>query len=415
MDLRPHGLPEAAGDKFTRVLHKLIPESWQQRFRDGGYARRLVDGLVTLSSVTMHEHALRFMHLGNCQQSFRYASHEQCVLHILDISSSLNDMHISDAMMSRNVLVFVHGGAWGSGKPWMYRLTAAGIGATLQARFVVLVEYPVYPNSTVLQQRDCVSHAMRFIKSHDWEKLFASPRDTTHSHLNSRSATDSAAAPLRVILSGHSSGANICALAMLHAAEHGLRLADAFVGLCGVYDIQAHYEFERARGVHVVSPMGAAAGPADRFWASSPTLLLQHWPVTVAGQCHAYAQFLPRCLLLHGTADTTVPFTSSQRFAQELQKLRVPVCTAYPAVDHIQPVFEFLTYEGSSSDSFAAGEQSLGPCVAALTQWYTSNMGCAPKAVQDKKIKTLSPQSAAAGDDQAVCIAEGDRLTKSKL
>ena len=32
-----------------------------------------------------------------------------------------------------------------------------------------------------------------------------------------------------------------------------------FVGLAGVYDVEKHYLFEATRGLHEVSPMGAAA------------------------------------------------------------------------------------------------------------------------------------------------------------
>ena len=48
-------------------------------------------------------------------------------------------------------------------------------------------------------------------------------------------------------LVGHSSGANICALAVLHAATSCQRLVHSFVGFNGVYDIGKHFLFESTR------------------------------------------------------------------------------------------------------------------------------------------------------------------------
>jgi acetyl esterase/lipase len=169
----------------------------------------------------------------------------------------------------------------------------------------VLVEYPVYPLSNILEQRNCVCRAMRMIRSIDLASLFAAPiQMSTHIPTS---------ASKRLILSGHSSGANICALALLRACGDGYMLCDAFVSLSGVFDICKHYEFERSRGVHIVSPMGAAAGrDMGRFWEVSPTLLLQQLPHPTSH----ISSFFPPCLLLHGTLDTTVPMTSSMDMAR---------------------------------------------------------------------------------------------------
>ena len=48
-------------------------------------------------------------------------------------------------------------------------------------------------------------------------------------------------------LMGHSSGANICALAALQAATNCHKLAHNLVGFNGVYDIAKHFKFERER------------------------------------------------------------------------------------------------------------------------------------------------------------------------
>jgi len=165
----------------------------------------------------------------------------------------------------------------------------------------------VYPLSNILEQRNCVCSAMRMIRSIDLASLFAAPIP-----MSTHIPTPMNSAPNRLILSGHSSGANICALALLRACDDGIMLCDAYVSLSGVFDICKHYEFEKSRGVHIMSPMGAAAGrDVGRFWEVSPTLLLQQLPHPTSH----ISYFFPPCLLLHGTLDTTVPMTSSMDMA----------------------------------------------------------------------------------------------------
>jgi len=134
MDLRPHGLPEEPSDPFTRWLfEQIVPIKWQQRFRDGGHARNLADCLVSLSASLMLHHAPRFLDVRRCSRIVPYSAvHENCVLHITDLCAVLDEecpeeqADYAEISVAENTLVFVHGGAWGSGKPWMYQLSAAG-------------------------------------------------------------------------------------------------------------------------------------------------------------------------------------------------------------------------------------------------------------------------------------------------
>jgi len=134
MDLPPHGVPAEPSDPFTRWLFgQIVPLTWQQRFRDGGHARNLVDNLVSLSTVTMLQHIPRFLDVRRHAKEVPYSTdHDRCLLHISDLCNVL-DEHCDEEsadyweiLVAENVLVFVHGGAWGSGKPWMYQLSAAG-------------------------------------------------------------------------------------------------------------------------------------------------------------------------------------------------------------------------------------------------------------------------------------------------
>jgi acetyl esterase/lipase len=118
-----------------------------------------------------------------------------------------------------------------------------------------------------------------------------------------------------------------------HAAEgSSFPLVDAFIGLSGVYCVKTHYLFEKSRGVHLISPMGAAADGIPS--AASPTLLIEH-----GGLLN-----FPATLLLHGSDDVTVPVTSSADFANALRRCGIRVQTAFPnGGGHADPLMDMMS------------------------------------------------------------------------
>jgi acetyl esterase/lipase len=373
MDLPPHGLLEEASAPLTRLLHELVPLSLQTGFRDYGMFAKICDALVTISAATLPMHAPSFLLLGSAQRSYRYGPSPQHNVHVIDLCEAHppEDSDRANDSLSSDILVFVHGGAWGSGKPWMYRLAAAGLAKhALGARLIALVEYPVYPSASIPQQRDCVCAAVRFVKEHAQTWLQSQTWTGTGTGSGPRGTL-----PLgRVVLCGHSSGANISALALLLAAHEGYCLADAFIGLSGVYDVGKHFEYERSRGVHLISPMGGAAGfgrlgqGQAQIWECSPTSLLRQWAL----DCPKVSAFFPQTsLLLHGADDSTVPLTSTLEFARELQRAGVAVRTAFPRVGHVHPIVELMSPPGPSS-----------PCLDAVSAFWQSKTPSSQPPVQ---------------------------------
>lgn len=208
-----------------------------------------------------------------------------------------------------SILFLIHGGAWGSGAPWMYKLSAYGLGQSVNADAVFILGYPVYPDATIEEQVSSVITAIGHVKSHS-DKLEI-PSNANY------------------IVAGHSSGANISFLACFRTALQGIRLADLFIGISGVYDIVKHHDYEANRGVEEISPMTAAAGGKNLLPQSSPTLVLEELPESTkvfVRDC------LPRCILLHGKEDTTVPVTSSSEFAECLDKIGVSTYSQFYSV-----------------------------------------------------------------------------------
>ncbi|KAF5842975.1 Alpha/Beta hydrolase protein [Dunaliella salina] len=207
------------------------------------------------------------------------------------------------------VVLFTHGGVWASGETWHYTWMATRLA---QMGFVVLVHtYTLFPDALIPQMVEETSRALSWTLD-NVETLYKGD-------------------PSQVNVVGHSAGAHLVALSLLHRAEvaeksaatpeqqhpqpqkpyfpsqhqvlqqqqqqqvlqqqqqqqQGMRPAHPriliddgrmparFVGICGVYDIAAHYEYEKSRGVHLLSMMARAFSHKPFFDALSPSVLLE--------------------------------------------------------------------------------------------------------------------------------------------
>jgi acetyl esterase/lipase len=86
-------------------------------------------------------------------------------MHVLDLffpqnSKSTKASHVHP----RGLLVFVHGGAWGSGLPWMYRLVAKPFLEDLSMA-VAIVGYRSYPDAHAEGQVKDVEQALSHLKT----------------------------------------------------------------------------------------------------------------------------------------------------------------------------------------------------------------------------------------------------------
>ncbi|CAM9625020.1 unnamed protein product [Choristocarpus tenellus] len=138
---------------FTRFLHRILPLSMQRGFRDGGSFRSIADGgamtAAFAASLTHPMLLLRFLALGKCREDHRYGPHPRQVIELF--RTSCNSIKNGDGRP--NILVFVHGGAWGSGCTWMYRLIADRLCS--KGYSVALIGYRVYPDAEVGDQVKC--------------------------------------------------------------------------------------------------------------------------------------------------------------------------------------------------------------------------------------------------------------------
>jgi acetyl esterase/lipase len=187
------------------------------------------------------------------------------------------------------VALFIHGGVWAVGEKWQFapmahRLAEEGV-------VTCVATYSLFPQALAPRMWEEVSDALTFT-------------------MDNASKLCPGASADRVVLVGHSAGAHLCAMALMHRrgavpeaveekdhendvakeeatktltrAKVDARQPRAFVGLCGVYDVATHYAYEDSRGVALVSTMARAMGGKEGFDRASPLRLVRAAPEAFA-------------------------------------------------------------------------------------------------------------------------------------
>ena len=284
-------------------MNARIPVRWLHFARDTGIFRALADALLFVGIPALLERYPQALHnflaLSNIQikspdvptftelTTVSYGPHRLQTMDILTRSHTggaavvVGSNNTTNNKNNNKTLLFAHGGAWGSGRPWMYRLAA--IPFLQQGYRVVMWGYRTYPDGLVQDQVDDL-----------------------------RSALELLGPPNQISVVGHSSGAHIAVLAALQQQqqEASVFLCDKLVALSGVYDIPNHYEWETGRGVNEISALKPACGGTNMNWMDvSPTRIL-------AAANHAAT--MPDMYVLHGARDTVVPYTSAVNLTRAL-------------------------------------------------------------------------------------------------
>ena len=185
------------------------------------------------------------------------------------------------------VLFFVHGGGWQSfdkviHAPVALKLLPAGV-------VVVIPDYTLHPNAGYEQ----MTHEVAAALSWTLDNIEAYGGD-----------------PRRVVVAGHSAGGHLAGLALmdprfLAAYGHSGSEVRGFVGLSGVYDVQAEYDYWQAQGEHP-HLIEEVMGGRQNFAQASPLSYVR--------------PDLPPILLIHGDRDKIVPFSIATAFQTALQE-----------------------------------------------------------------------------------------------
>jgi acetyl esterase/lipase len=211
------------------------------------------------------------------------------------------------------VLFFVHGGSWQDYDKELFAPVAMKL---LPEEIVVVIpNYTLYPDAGYEQMAGEVAAAL----SWTLERIDQYGGD-----------------PQRVVVAGHSAGAHLAALAIMDPrflAAYGRGHAEVcgFVGMSGVYDVQAEYDHWLARGTFprvIVEVMGGE----ENFRQASP---LRH-----------VRRDLPPVLLIHGEKDETVPLGIATEFHAALQAVGATSdLEVYAGLGHADLLFAALSQE----------------------------------------------------------------------
>ena len=309
-------LPDPAADPADDVFRSMR-DTWPLErinfLRDSGLGRLIADTLFVLGlPVFAREYpdAIEtFFSLTTRCRTERYGPHSSQFLDFIEPDAPNGPLQSSSSSSSspettanqddkddvqkgnNDIVVVCHGGAWGSGQPWMYRIMAD---CFVQRNHTVAVwGYRTYPDGNVADQSQDLIDAIAFIRQ----------------KYPGRNIT----------VIGHSSGSHVGMLAAIQVAQSQNTtqpLCERFISLGAVYDVPNHVQWERARGLDELSPLNPAAGGTNDAWiAASPTRIVEQHTVMNGG---ALTPMPPSMLLVHGGRDTVVPYTSSLNLTKAL-------------------------------------------------------------------------------------------------
>ena len=290
----PDPLRNANDDSF-RHFRITVPVTLQYFLRDSGLLRLISNSLVLLGVTSLckvYPTAWKDFQTVSGRtndtimfQNLKYGTHRSQRIEVIRATPRQR------TQFHNNWIIFVHGGAWGSGFPLLYRLVANSF--VSKGFHVAIVGYRTYPDTYVDGQMNDIGQAIEFLHT----------QETNNDDEN-----------IDMTLVGHSSGAHISMLGLLQSKIPRIQ---RFVGISGVYDIPHHYQFESKRGVERISPLAPVCGGNLSEWKrNSPS----RWHST---RNATTSISLPPTLLLHGEMDSTVPYTSSMGVFQSLKKAQL--------------------------------------------------------------------------------------------
>lgn len=176
------------------------------------------------------------------------------------------------------VVVFFYGGSWDSGERAMYRF----VGAALASRgmVVVITDYRVYPQIRFPAFVEDGTRAVRWARAH---------------------AAEYGGDPERLIVMGHSAGAQIAALLAFDPQWLGAVGLDPARDVAGLVGLAGPYDFLPLRSERLKTIFG----PKAERWRSQPI--------------HFVTGAAPPAFLATGARDTTVDPGNSTRLAERLR------------------------------------------------------------------------------------------------
>ena len=432
----PH-LPSSLSipDQVTRFIGATLPLNTQHSFRDNGYLRSVADTAVNLSCPLMGlghwREVLEFIELSrnsgdahqhdsinrnrNKSNSTRrkrwtckripYGEHHpmQYIDLFLPTTSTAstqckntisNKGANDDRIPVRGTLFFIHGGAWGAGQPWMYRLVAPTF---LKLNFaVVIVGYRTYPDAQCVIDDQTNDVILAWNKCEHILNECVVPVSNDDEWVGNVIMGHSSGAHVGLLMlvdwigeqmKKHNDGGSVSTSAMTNTAKKKYPWRpNYFIGLSGPYDISYHFDYEGGRGVEQISPLKPICGHTrESFDNASPVkrlmalLCTQNEGDDAMQQQHTLQQYMPPILLVHGIEDTTVPFTATSDAGKMLRSCGINICDEIYLMDtgHQDVIMHFM----------------MGGCAKEIVLEWLLKCSSSDGRAEDKKTAQLKLQS----------------------
>jgi hypothetical protein len=305
-----------------------IPSWYETIFYKLGLYRLMLDSISFLSLTVLYiaKPSLGKEFLSTWFRYKRIQYSQDTTYHKFDI------LELQKPNKDKPILVFLHGGSWGSGRLYQYALPMKRMGELIDASHAIILGYPVYPMGTIEDQTLAVKKGIDYLRNQsELKSLFHS----------------SGAAP-RIVLAGHSSGAHIVLLAILRAVmKNEESLCDCYLGFSGPFNLVTHYEYKKKTNQNHTSPMLIAANGPTYLSGLSPTLVLKEYLDNKKKDPSKYKKELPYIGLLQGLKDDTVPDHHSRDILEILKSHDFTRCKGvFPQVININFYFvsRFVPY-----------------------------------------------------------------------
>jgi len=360
-NLPPPPCPKSdPNDDSFREVRDSWPLGLQHFLRESGILRSLEDVLILVgvpALIQQYPGVLSdFFHLSTSSAFMNDNDSSRTKSKLTNIQYGNHKMQFLDLIepeQPNGVVAFVHGGAWGSGKPYMYRLVALPFLARNKA--VAIIGYRTFPDAEVNGQVEDIGKALNALANERPDLLDENDKIDA--------------------LIGHSSGAHISLLHVLEMAKKSIATTRGetwdddddvhireFYGISGIYCIPSHFEHERGRGV---DQLGALRPTCRDLEDSSPMYRLECM-VGAEGEEECVLNdeettspitlddFVPDMTFIHGVTDSVVAYTQMHGIVDSLQST-LQTCEKCNEVlledtGHADTIFEIM-FGGKTQDA----------------------------------------------------------------
>lgn len=319
----------------NRFIFSYIPVSFQRYFRNNNGVRHVLNIstniLAGILSLFQPQILIDYFYITLISKRHYFLPKNRS--QYLEVVCITHNDHLEEPCGVK-ALIFVYGGAWGSGDIAYYKICAYRAAKALGFNYAILIQYDTFPIASINSQVSAVVQAVEYIKGNQSDVFELFHSTSKNNDCNST-----------LMLFGHSAGANVCALVLHNLCSRNLKTIDYFIGLSGVYNIRKHYSWEKMRSLHHVSPMTPAANFFENFDTFSPTEIVKNMN---ANDIIRLQSNFPCTMFLHGIQDATVPASSSVEYATALHSINVSnVYVSFPDYDHLNPITELTMSPGS--------------------------------------------------------------------